>query len=92
MTHFLKWSVPQVCSLAGMTTSAVMYIPGLGAFCLQKTCSDYHRVSGGKTEKLAKLYKEVEPFAPEIDALIIASTECRKGAEKMIKKIREAGV
>ena len=88
MTRFLQWTVPQVCSLAGQVTNAVLYLPRVGGFALHDGAKVGNRIALEKEKKIAKIYKEVEPYAPEIDSLVIMSTNCQRSAQSAIDKLR----
>ena len=89
MTHFLQWSVAQVCSLAGQETNAVIYIPGYGSYALHKGATLGSRIGGEKEASMASIYKEIMPYAPDMDSLVIGSTNCQRGAESAINKFKE---
>ena len=93
MIHILKWSRAQVCSLSGQDAAAVIYLPDLSgahaAYALHDGAKTGEPLDEEHTERMRKIYLEVEPLAKDIDGLIIMWTEVAKSALSAVAKLRE---
>lgn len=91
MIHTLRWSRASVCSLAGCDVKYIVYLPDYGAYGVLVGSDPGERFSLDREMKIKKVYDQIASFAPDLEGLVLTSTNNPKAVRNAIKKIRMGG-